>query len=289
MILTPLSARTRRIALSCLAAGATLCPTAVLAAPAAASANDLYVVSGMQGSLITAGRPGLYTLRFDAPAARVTGFTDHPQRTATSETLAHFVSDWKARGFAADPPNAALVLDGAPRARDTFVFELTRPRLTRDGALTLSARRLTGVPQGALRSVARGADHVAPPRAFTSASLFVDDGGSPTYTLTLAATLGANEPMVMSFDAGTVLDPYPADAPAAFTTTAAAGLMLPSDAISIYPGTSAATATLSIQISSDSSPITGTMQLPAGAMATASINGGAAIPLAAGRFSLPTG
>jgi hypothetical protein len=36
-------------------------------------------------------------------------------------------------GFVADPPKAALVIDGAPRSRDVVILELGRPRLARRG------------------------------------------------------------------------------------------------------------------------------------------------------------
>lgn len=135
-------------------------------------------------------RPGgRYELELRRPADHVTSFSDRPRREAGSEPLSTFVARWGARGFAADPPNAALVLDDAPQDRDSVVLELSKPRLDeRTGTLRFSARRVGGSAAPRLTSVAGGPDRSVATR-FAGARLFVDDALGPARPLKLEAGL----------------------------------------------------------------------------------------------------
>jgi hypothetical protein len=53
---------------------------------------------------------------------RIDWFTDRPRRVAGDMSLKGFVSHWKAWGFAADPPNAAINADGTDA-----VVEISKP------------------------------------------------------------------------------------------------------------------------------------------------------------------
>lgn len=68
-------------------------------------------------------------------------FTDRPRRVARSERTRFFVNAWRKRGFATDPPNAALSIDKANP--DVISLELRRPRY-RDGWLRYTVKPLKG-------------------------------------------------------------------------------------------------------------------------------------------------
>jgi len=156
---------------------------AVFASTAAAAPNTsdrakgslLYVQETAGGTIERLGA-GAYRLRLTGVSPRVTTFTDRPRRRAGRQGLEGFVGSWKANGFAADPPNAALVLDDAPASRDVVLLTLSHPRYDRARrTLTYRATPLRG-RETALASFARRAD---PLRAgdLGAASLFIDDGG----------------------------------------------------------------------------------------------------------------
>lgn len=166
------------LALCALAALPACVPTAEAAAP---RGSLLYVQESSGGSVTRLGA-GAFRLRLTGVSPRVSTFTDRPRRQAGSERLPHFLGRWRANGFAADPPNAALVLDRAPRSRDVALLTLSRPRYDRrHQTLTYRALPLHGEDAGALASFARRGD---PVRAgeFGAASLFVDDGGGAEYS-----------------------------------------------------------------------------------------------------------
>ena len=83
---------------------------------------------------------GGFSLVLNAPSRSVTGFSDRPQRLLGRRTLGSFVSGWGRLGFAADPPNAALVVDGAPSSDDVNVFEPRARQSAAAGARSRSPR-----------------------------------------------------------------------------------------------------------------------------------------------------
>lgn len=146
-----------------------------------AKGSLLYVQQTAGGSIERLDH-GAYRLRLTGVSPRVTTFTDRPRRRAGSQGLGGFVEGWGANGFAADPPNAALVLDRAPDSRDVALLTLSHPHYDRARqTLTYRATPLHG-RDTALASFARRAD---PVRAgdLGAASLFVDDGGGGASTL----------------------------------------------------------------------------------------------------------
>jgi hypothetical protein len=161
---------------------------AVLASTAAAApaknghakGSLLYVQETAGGSIQRLGH-GAYRLRLTGISPRVSTFTDRPRRRAGSQGLEGFVRSWGANGFAADPPNAALVLDHAPASHDVALLTLSHPHYDRARqTLTYRATPLHG-RDSALSSFARRAD---PLRAggLGAASLFIDDGGGSAST-----------------------------------------------------------------------------------------------------------
>ena len=162
---------------------AVLASTAV-AAPGSSghSKGSLLYVQETSGGSIERLDDGAYRLRLTGISPRVTTFTDRPRRRAGSQGLEGFVGSWGADGFAADPPNAALVLDHAPAAHDVALLTLSHPHYNHARqTLTYRATPLHG-RDTALASFARRAD---PVRAgdLGAASLFVDDGGGSPSTL----------------------------------------------------------------------------------------------------------
>jgi hypothetical protein len=141
-----------------------------------AKGSLLYVQETAGGSIERLGA-GAYRLRLTGVSPRVTTFTDRPRRRAGRQGLDGFVGSWKANGFAADPPNAALVLDAAPASRDVALLTLSHPHYDRARqTLTYRATPLHG-RDAALPSFARRADPVRT-GDLGAASLFVDDGGA---------------------------------------------------------------------------------------------------------------
>lgn len=172
--------------------GLTVLTSTAAAAPAKSSqakGSLLYVQETAGGSIERLGA-GAYRLQLTGVSPRVTTFTDRPRRRAGRQGLEGFLGSWKANGFAADPPNAALVLDHAPAARDVALLTLSHPHYDRARqTLTYRATPLRG-RDTALASFARRAD---PVRAgdLGSASLFIDDGSAfsnVTFTVNGEAT-----------------------------------------------------------------------------------------------------
>jgi hypothetical protein len=121
---------------------------------------------------------GGFRLELTGVSPRVSTFTDRPRRRAGSRSLRQFVAGWGKAGFAADPPNAALVLDGAPRSRDVAMLTLSRPRYDRRRhTLSYRVKPLREKDTDTLAGFAKRGD---PVRAgdFGSASLFVDNGAA---------------------------------------------------------------------------------------------------------------
>jgi hypothetical protein len=144
------------------------------ASAAVSTGGDLFTQNTHTGSLEPiAGRDDVFTLTLDQPAPDVTVFTDRPVRGASTESLASFVDQWDTRGFAQDPPNAALVLDQEPDNSDTAIFKLADPTYDKDGGtVSYTATHVTG-GTASLPSD----EHIDPPPSFGDAHLFIDPSG----------------------------------------------------------------------------------------------------------------
>jgi hypothetical protein len=161
-------------------------------AVAATAPGYLYVITGFHGKLKAVGKShSLYQLTV-AQTTGVTYFTDRPQRRSGVMPLSVFVNNWARSGFTTDPPNAALVISGAPANRDTFIFRLTRPRVGRHGSVQFTALVLP--PSQAslgLHDLAAKADTKLP-KSFRTASVFIDNGnvvGAPSGPAQITAKL----------------------------------------------------------------------------------------------------
>lgn len=178
------------LALVCLAAALSLLPGVAVAASAPQRTSELFVQQAGGGTLERV-RDGAFRLRLSGVAPTVSSFTDRPRRRASAQSLRSFVRDWSASGFAADPPNAALVLAGARRSADVAMLTLSRPRYDRARrTLTYRAEPLRGDGGDALASFARRADPVRALR-FAAASLFIDNGAGSSYRQVSIEVVGA--------------------------------------------------------------------------------------------------
>jgi hypothetical protein len=93
------------------------------------------------------------TLRFDGVDASVLAFADRPIRIAVTQPTSTLFADWAAYGFAAVPPNAAIVVTGSA-VRDPIAIELRNPRYDEaSGTLEVEAASLAGDASGALGAV----------------------------------------------------------------------------------------------------------------------------------------
>ena len=202
----------------------------------------------------------------------ISAFTDRPERHTSTESLRSFVSGWKNNGFAADHPNAALVVDGAPAGHDTYTYEISKPRITRSGALVLSAKRLG----------ARA------PRHFGRASLFIDDSGVQT-PITISATVGPGQSALLEFDDPIDIEPTDAFTPE-FTATNGAFAELTDEGLVMSNGHSGQSSNVALAIDVDhvgTGPITGTANLLGAATASITVPGHAPVTIANGPFSVP--
>ncbi len=152
---------------------------------AGAHATLLFVTSGASGTLAPVpGSSSTYSLTLQGLDRNVVWFTDHPARKAGTVPAGAFVQDWAGYGFAADPPNAALVLDAAHPGQDTAVGSLSSPSFDpgtdtlRADVTVFTGQRLKQVT-GDLADKARRATGATLPASFGGASLFIDDAWEP--------------------------------------------------------------------------------------------------------------
>jgi hypothetical protein len=141
---------------------------------AAPTGGDLFTQNTHTGSLQPIpGKSDVFTLTLNQPAPDVTVFTDRPVRSASTEPLAGFVDQWDERGFAQDPPNAALVLDQEPDDSDTAIFKLADPSYDKgSGTVSYTATHVNGGT-----SSLPSDEHIDPPPTFGDAHLFIDPSG----------------------------------------------------------------------------------------------------------------
>ena len=137
-------------------------------------ASVLFALEARSGSFTRVpDRPQQYTLILRGVERGTTWFTDRPQREAGRITTRSLLRSWRRLGFAAEPPNAAVVLDGGRRARDTVALELRlRSRDNRRRTARFRVRVLRGLGPG-LSRLNRRLDRRLP-RHFAGTSLFID-------------------------------------------------------------------------------------------------------------------
>lgn len=231
--------------------------------------------------------PDTYELLLSDVPATLTAFSDRPVRQVATETVDAFVDEWDARGFADDPPNAAIILDEEKLSQNSIVAELSEPRYDADAkTLSYTAKLLDDTENPALAPAADSIDD-SPPKRLGRLHLFVDDAaGSTPHVMVISFDMsGAVE---LDFDSGTTLGlggagiKFGAAAQQSFKNVrlamAADSLTMSTDA------TSDGSLTLGVVTSGNS--VSGTAQVPSNDTVKAAIDGGSFQQLRGGQFSL---
>lgn len=158
------------------------------AAAEAKAPGILYSLDANRGEVVQVG--GAYRLALPA-ATRVTWFTDRPARRSGSMTLRGLASIWLASGFAADPPNAAVIL-ASPGKESTHVVELRRPKVVG----TSVSFALRAVPSASVVGF-RHADELVP-GGYRHTAVFIDDAAAPPCLSSTSATASTTTTCLLS-------------------------------------------------------------------------------------------
>ena len=245
-----------------------------------AEGGELFTQTAGAGTLAPVqGKNDVFTLTLSDASKDVTQFTDRPVRSATTESLEDFVNQWATRGFADDPPNAALVLDEESENADTSVFELAQPKYeSTSGDVSYQATQI----EGATAALPNPDADARPPSKFGQAHLFIDPGSTPTvdfFVQTRSQSGAGGGRVVLTLDAP-------------FTVLVGSGTQ---EAVWAgegggYIGGSAISVTgegqIDVQVAGGSPPITGTANIPSGTTVSAQVANGATRPVKSGSFSL---
>jgi len=146
-------------------------------------ASVLFALEAAGGSFERVpGKANRYTLTLRGVARGTTWFSDRPRREAGRIVTRSLLRSWRRLGFAAEPPNAAVVLDNGRRARDTVALELKLlGRSDRRRTARFRVRVLQGLGPGLSRLHGRLDRRL--PKRFSRASLFIDDVTSTSCTI----------------------------------------------------------------------------------------------------------
>ncbi|HEY7121257.1 MAG TPA: hypothetical protein VH329_01740 [Solirubrobacterales bacterium] len=243
--------------------------------------GDLFTQTTHKGTLSPiAGRDDVFKLTFAEASPDVTVFTDRPVRSASTEEMADFVSQWDARGFANDPPNAALVLDQEPDDADTAVFTLADPTYDQaSGAVTYTATHVGGGT-----SSLPSDEHIDPPPTFGDAHLFIDpSGGGDQHDV--AVSMSNNEHptqfVTITFDAPWEVFLASDDQEISYLVGPnPGGGHLQASNVKLGPGG------LEFHVQGGTGPITGTATFQSSSDVTVSLDDGPEQTLKSGKFSL---
>jgi hypothetical protein len=241
--------------------------------------GELFTQSSRNGTLTPiAGRDDTFKLTLTEAAPNVTVFTDRPARSASTEPLADFVDQWEQRGFAEDPPNAALVIDQEPEEADTAVFTLADPSYDAAGSVTYTATHISG----GTASLPSDED-IDPPASFGDAHLFIDPataGELHNFELDLSGRQGRH--VKLTFDPPWTVTFAGDQQEISYEVgpDVGGGVLLASEVDLTSSGS------ITFGIGGGTGPITGTATIPSGAGVTVSIDDGPDQPLKNGNFSL---
>jgi len=149
-------------------------------ASAAASTSDsssapswLFSLSSDAGSM-KKNADGSYLLTLTGADDAITAFTDRPVRDTAVVPLSRAVIAWP-QVFASASPNAVLVEHAPSGASDSFVVELTDPKLLNASTITFKAVLVQNDVQPASLKPIANAQYAVPPATFGTVSLFIDN------------------------------------------------------------------------------------------------------------------
>lgn len=286
---------------SCFAAAAVVVAVAVLPACGSSdgSAGSAPSGGGDRSSSTTSqpgGDPGGELLVINAEGGRLAGsaleltgadadltvFADRPARSAGRDALSDLPDDWEELGFAADPPNAALVARGED-GPSTTVVELGRPTVD-GGTVSFPVTPVPGGGEGALSLI--GSDLAA--GELKTPSLFIDAGSANTVVpVQIDGTWGAGDSRIVfdwwdfSQSGGTYMN-FSMGEPGTIE-------FLGADSFMSMTTTDAITGTFTgVGVFSNTGSFYGQASVPAGSDLTIGIcgAGGPTSPLATGPYSL---
>jgi hypothetical protein len=136
--------------------------------PRATDAALLFVVQATGASIVPAGSGAAEILRLTGVAPSLLAFADRPLRVAMTQPTASLPERWAAYGFAAVPPNGALVISGRA-LEEPLALELRGPRYDAAAAtLDFDATSLSADLAASLRSL------LAASGSGCSVALFID-------------------------------------------------------------------------------------------------------------------
>jgi hypothetical protein len=246
---------------------------------ASETGGELFTQSSRKGTLTPiAGSEDTFKLTLSEAAPNVTVFTDRPARSASTEPLADFVDRWEQRGFAQDPPNAALVIDQEPDDADTAVFTLADPSHEATGSVTYTATHISGGT-----SSLPSDEDIDPPPSFGDSHLFIDPstaGELHNFELDLSGRQGRH--VKLTFDPPWTVTFAGDQQEVSYEVgpDVGGGELLASEVDLTSSGS------VQFGIGGGTGPITGTATIPSGAGVTVSIDDGPDQPLKNGNFSL---
>jgi hypothetical protein len=174
--LLPLLAGCATAAGSDAAAGAPASPTAA----GEEKISVLYALTADAGTLVPEdGSTTQFTLTLNTTDAHTIWFSDRPAHIAGTMSTASFITDWAGFGFAADPPNVAIVLHDAANETDTLVAELTNPIFddatdTFTASVTVQDKATDDAGNATFEQFGKEGDPSLP-TSFDSVSLFIND------------------------------------------------------------------------------------------------------------------
>jgi hypothetical protein len=252
--------------------------TETVAAAESAGTGLLFTHSVGAGTLEPSGGGDEYTLTLTEPAERITSFTDRPVRSADTETVQEFVDSWEERGFADDPPNAALVIDSESSGSDTAVFEVADPSYdSQAGTLTYTAKKIesdqgaSALPQGEIDQV---------PESFEEAHLFIDPSAGAPVPLFFNMSGTQSGRMTVTFDAPWTVIVGDGDSGISIAGGPGGGSLITNVVTLTGPSE------IEFAVSGGNAPVTGTASVPGGAKVVAQAGDGKTVPIRSGKFSL---
>ena len=126
------------------------------------------------GGTLAKNTDGTYSLTLTDVDRAVTAFSDRPDRDAAILPIRVLFYAWP-KLFADSPPNAVLVQQGTTGNSDSWVFELTNPKM--DGTTATFTAKIVDTKKRAakLAGLTNAVHSATPPASLTTVSLFIDN------------------------------------------------------------------------------------------------------------------
>lgn len=146
--------------------------SAEVAANSSGAPTWLFSLSSDAGTMVK-NSDGSYLLTLTGADDAITAFTDRPVRDTAIVPLSRAVLAWP-QVFIASAPNAVLVEHDPQGNSDSFVVELSEPKLLSASTITFHAVLVENAVQPANLQPITNVVYAVPPATFGSVSLFID-------------------------------------------------------------------------------------------------------------------